>query len=400
MPVPVDIAVNGGDTARLASTGISILSSAGVERLSLNPSVQNRIETANRVGAVFADGELSASAQEIAAAILDFLSQDVALKVRQATCEQVLHCPFLPPNIARTLARDVESVAVPIIRCSRALTDADLIALIRGRNTLTQVSVARRDTVSPAVTHELVDTSKKTVVKTVLANDAAEISEASLFEIVDAFGDVPSVQSLLVDRPALPATVTLRLTSLVSDALAERLIERHHLPPRFIDHLVAHGQESALCSLIGAGTSAREVAFVAQSMDRVGTLTPTFVLRMLCVGNFDFFVALMASLAGISSGNARALIHDSGRDGFRALFQQSGLPDEVFAAFRIALEVALDFRRTGQHEWSAAATQRIIRELAKAYDDVSPEGLDSVLQQLALRLPEDRRTMVRVNWIQ
>ena len=291
-------------------------------------------------------------------------------------------------------------MAVPIIRCSTALSDADLIALIGDRNTLAQVSVARRDTVSPAVAHELVDTGKKTVVKTVLANDGAEISEASLFEIVDAFGDLPSVQSLMVERPELPPTVMLCLTALVSDPLAERLVARHHLPPQFIGHLVAHGQESALCGLIGAGSPARQVEFVARSMGRAGTLTPTFVLRMLCVGNFDFFVALMASLAGISAGNARTLMNDSGGDGFRALFRQSGLPDEIYAGFRVALEVALDFRPTGQLEWSAAATQTIIRDLAKAYDDVTPDGLDSVLQQLALRLPEDRRTIVRVNWLQ
>ncbi len=117
MPMPMDIAIRGGDPARLVATGISILSAAGVERLSLDPSVHNRIETANRVGAVFADGELNASAQEIAAAILEILSQDVELKVRQATCEQVLHCTFLPPSIARRMAQDVDSVAVPIIRC-------------------------------------------------------------------------------------------------------------------------------------------------------------------------------------------------------------------------------------------------------------------------------------------
>ncbi len=390
MPVPVHTAITGGDAAQFASTDISILSSEGVERLSLDPSVQNRIDTANRVGAVFADGELSVSERENAAAILEVLSHDEELKVRQATCEQVLHCPFLPPDIARTLAKAVESVAVPIIRCSTALTDADLIALIRGRNTLAQVSVARRDTVSPPVTHELVDTSKKTVVKTVLANDGAEISEASFFEIVDAFGDLPSVQSLMVDRPALPATVTLCLTSLVSDVLAERLVVRHHLPPQFIGDLVAHGHGSVLRDLIGAGSSARQVEFVAQSMGRAGTLTPTFVLRMLCEGNLDFFVALMASLAGISAGNARILMNDSGRDGFRALFQQSGLPDEIYAGLRVAMNVALDFRRSGQLEWSAAATQTIIHDLAKAYDGVSPDWLDSVLQELALRLPEDR----------
>ena len=236
--------------------------------------------------------------------------------------------------------------------------------------------------------------------KTVLANDGAEISEASLFEIVDTFGDVPSVQSLMVERPALPPTVTLSLTSLVSDRLAERLVERHHLPSQFIGRMIEHGQESALGGLIGAGSPARQVEFVARSMDRAGTLTPTFVLRTLCVGNFNFFVALMASLAGIPAANARTLMKDSGHDGFRALFRQSGLPDELYAGFRVALEVALDFRPAGHHEWSVAVTQTIVCDLAKAYDNVSPDGLDSVLQQLTLRLPEDRRTIVRANWIQ
>lgn len=399
MAIPADVASRGGNTAQRASATDSMLSPAGVERLSLDPSVENRIDAANSVGAVFADGELGDSELETAAAILEKLSQDVELKVRQAVCEQVLRCPSLPPNIARRLARDVESVAVPIIRCCEALSDTDLIALIRDRNTLKQVSVARRDTVSPVVAGELVGTGKKTVVKTVLANDGAEIPETSLVEIVDAFGDLPSVQSLLVDRPALPAAVTLRLTSLVSDALAERLVTRHRLPPRFAGRLVAHGRESALCNMIGAGTSVHDAEAVARSMDRAGTLTPTFVLRLLCVGNFELFVALMASLAGISLGNARTLIHDHGRDGFRSLYEQSGLPEEIFAAFRTALEVALEVRRSGKSGWDASATQRIIDALAQANEDVSPDGLDSVLQQLASRLPEDKRTTIRLKWI-
>ena len=203
----------------------------------------------------------------------------------------------------------------------------------------------------------------------------------------------------MVERPALPPTVTLCLTSLVSDALAERLEARHRLSPHNVGGLAAHGQQPALGGLIGAGSSARQVEFLARSMGRGGTLTPTFVLRMLCVGHFDFFVALMASLAGISAGNARTLMSDAGGNGFRALFRKSGLPDEIFTGFQVALKVALEFKTTGQLEWSAAATQAIARDLAKAYDDVSPDGLDSVLQQLALRLPEDKRSIHRVNWI-
>ena len=44
-------------------------------------------------------------------------------------------------------------------------------------------------------------------------------------------------------------------------------------------------------------------------------------------------------------------------------------------------------------------TDRIVRELAGAYDDVSPEGLESALQQLADRLPEGQRTLTSSSWI-
>ena len=376
-----------------------MLSLEGVERLWRDPSTEHRIEAASSVGAALAGGAFNASEQAIAAAILEDLSQDVELKVRQAVCEEVLYCPFIPPKIAQILAQDVDSVAVPIIRCSKALSDADLIALVRQGNTLKQVGVARRETVGTAVTHELVGTGKKTVVKTTLANDGADISERSLHRIVDAFGEVQSVQSLLVERPVLPATVTQRLVKVVSAAHAERLAERHDLPPEFARRPFAREQEPALGGAIGTETPARGIDAIARSVKRVGTQTPTHVLRALCVGNLNLFVALMASLARISRSNARALIGNPGRDGFRALYRRSGLPDELFAGFRIALDVALEAGRTGQGQWHAAMTERIVRELARAYDGVSPEDLESALQQLTQRLPENQRTLTSSSWI-
>ena len=138
---------------------------------------------------------------------------------------------------------------------------------------------------------------------------------------------------------------------------------------------------------------------IARSVNRARTHTPIHVLRALCVGNLNLFVALMASLARISRSNARALIGNPGRDGFRALYRRSGLPEELFAGFRIALDVALEAERTGQGQWHAAMTERIVRELARAYDDVSPEDLDSALQQLTQRLPESQRTLSSSGWI-
>ena len=383
------------DIDDLGSAETSILTIGGVERLSLDSSGPNRIEAATGVGAAFAASELNPSERNIATEILENLSQDEELKVRQAVCGQLLRCPFMPPKIARILAQDVESIAVPIVRCSTALTDADLVALVRDGNTLKQINVAQRDAVSRVVTHELVDTGKKTVVKTVLANEGADVSEESFGKIVDAFGELSSVQALLVGRPELPAPITQRLVTRVPDALAERLLERHQIAPQFIGDLLAQGQERDLCKLIGSGTSDRDVAFLAHSLGDVRTLTPTLVLRPLCAGHLPLFVALMASLAGISADNARPLIIDVGRSGFRALYRKCGLPDALYPAFRTALDFALEAGPPGNTGWSEAALAQVSRQLAQAYVDVSAGSLDAVLQQLALHLPEGKRTIDR-----
>jgi uncharacterized protein (DUF2336 family) len=378
-----DAAVEGGATDHRGSRWPSILSLPGIKRLRLNPPVQERVEIATSVGAAFAGGDLSAQELDIAAQILETLCQDTDLKVRQAVCDQVFRCPFVPPGIVRVLAHDVESIAVPIVRCSEALSDGDLIALIRDGDTLRQVSVARREIVSVPVTDELVGTGKRTVVKTVLANDGADLSEKSLTEVIDAFGEVPSVQSLLVGRPALPDTIKQRLASLVPPDLAQRLAQRHRLQG---------DQDPARLTLVGERGTSRGVETAAEAGGRVWSLTPLSMLRALCVGKLDLFVQLMASSVGIPARSVRAVVDDHGADGFRGLYRHSGLTDELFPAFRTALDVVLEVERTGRGGWNAAADRRIVDELARACGIVPHGGLDSVFPQLSLRLPENQQS--------
>ena len=99
------------------------LTQDSIEHLRNAPSAGARVETAASVAAVFASGKLTERQRYIAVEILEHLALDVEQQVRQALCENVMHCPFLPPEIARTLANDVESIAVPIIRYSAALSD-------------------------------------------------------------------------------------------------------------------------------------------------------------------------------------------------------------------------------------------------------------------------------------
>jgi uncharacterized protein (DUF2336 family) len=272
----------------------------------------------------------------------------------------------------RHFLQDVASIALPFIRQATMLDDEDLVELIRGGNTLTQISVARRDNVAPAVSHELVTTGKKTVVKTVLANESAEVPEGSLLAVVKSFGELPSVQRLLIDRAELPAAITEKLSSLVLGPLAERLVQQHHMPCQFVDGLSTKRESSE-----------RDANLSVPSDDVEMDLARISILKTLCEGHFDCFVMLMALRAGVSTGNARTLINDAGPDGFPALYKQTGLPDSLFAAFRIALDVLLDHRRRGENGWGAAETQRIVERLGQAYDNLEGESLDLILEQLS-----------------
>src|SRR5689334_15215896 len=80
------------------------------------------------------------------------LIDSVDLPTRVALAKKIAVYPGAPPAVARRLARDVIEVAEPILRHCRALTTADLDAIVRdfGWNHAAVIA-AKRDTPRPAI---------------------------------------------------------------------------------------------------------------------------------------------------------------------------------------------------------------------------------------------------------
>ncbi len=100
------------------------------DRMRANPSVGVRADAAKHVGALLSAGVLTKGERRTALAILETLAKDVEQQVRRALARHVESCAVLPPALARAIAEDVEAIALPFIRMSPALTDADLLAVI------------------------------------------------------------------------------------------------------------------------------------------------------------------------------------------------------------------------------------------------------------------------------
>ena len=111
------------------------LSKTDVERLLADPSVESRRETAVKIAAQYATAALSPEERRLAEDILGLMARDVEVKVRTALADNLKDYPGLARDIAVTLAKDVEAVSLPMIRYSAALSDDDLIEIVRTQGT-------------------------------------------------------------------------------------------------------------------------------------------------------------------------------------------------------------------------------------------------------------------------
>jgi uncharacterized protein (DUF2336 family) len=353
------------------------------DRLQQTPSVDARAATATHVGSLLTSTSLKAEERSAALAILEKLMKDVEQEVRHALAVHVKDCAVLPPSIAREIAEDVDAVSLPFIECSPVLAEKDLIDLVKLGSTRKQVAIARRDSVSEPVSDALVATHSGEVVTALLTNVGAKVSEPTYHEIVEQFRGDGTVQSLMVERALLPMTVIERLIHLVSTALRNRLIERHALPSDFADELVGQAGERAIMQDLASMPRAFDTETLARRLHASGRLTPTLLMRALCLGDRHFFDAGMAVRADIPTTNASMLIADRGPLGFKAIYDKARLPPELFRAFRAALNAIAVVERSGRKSQDAASVRSIIDAVVKEYDEACPDSLEYLLSQIS-----------------
>lgn len=363
------------------------LSIADVQRLLEDPSADSRVETAAKISQDYSSDVLSGEQRELAEEILKFMVNDAEERVRQALSSNLKNYPGLSHDIARTLADDVESVSLPILRHSLVLTDADLIEILRTQSTEKQVAVAKRDTVSETLADALVETHNEDVVSALVENEGADVSEAAMQTVLDEFGDSERVNQPLARRAKLPVAVAERLVSLVSDSLQEHLVTNHELSAEIATDLIMQSRERATLGLLSPHSDDMDVQRLVSQLHNNGRLTPTIILRALCMGDLDFFEVSAAILAAIPLGSARMLIHDEGPLGLRAMVDRAGLPVALYPAFRVAVDVIRENEFDGgEHDrerFRRRMIERILTHVADPTSEISAENAEYLLGKLS-----------------
>ncbi|MFT3996860.1 MAG: DUF2336 domain-containing protein [Asticcacaulis sp.] len=318
------------------STSRNILSEQDIERLVRSDNADDRAVATHKVCRLMERSELSVVERAAAQEIIRLLAEDAAELVRRALAVTLRTSMLLPHDVAMRLAQDVHTVSLPVLSHSPVFSDADLAEIVRSGGPSRQVAIARRETLSEAVTGALAGHAVEEAVVIACANDNARFSAEGLGELLSRFGESEVVQNTLVHRHDLPVSVTEKLIHMVSQSLREQLVARHAMQPETAVQISEATQERATIDI--ADQAGRDPGALARHLVAAGRMTPSLMLRALARGHMGFFEHALAELAGVPHDRTWLMVHDAGALGLRAIYDRAGLPARMFQTFRIAVD--------------------------------------------------------------
>lgn len=341
------------------------LTQADVDRLLRDVSPASRIDILRKVSGLYDPAELSEGERVLAEQIFRLLVRDSAVRIREALAENLKDNPYIPKDIILNLARDVETVAAPVLAMSEVLSDDDILNILRSSEDIWRyLAVGRRGFVSERLSTVLVATEHCGVICTLLENRGAVFSDASFDKVAELARHDRNMADKLAVRPSLPIAVVEKLMSAVSEAIALRLTETYGVDHRQMVSETQHALERNTLDLLALRNDREQTLRLVQQLYHNDRLTASLIINALCHGNLDFFEFSLAALAKISPENAHLLVTDPGNLGFQAIYNESGLPLTMLEAVRTLLTAVRrtidDGVRPGGHGFSSQVIAHMV----------------------------------------
>jgi len=367
------------------------LTDEDIETLVKGAALEDRAIAAHKLCRTIDRNELSEADRERAHEILRIMADDAAELVRRALAVTLRSSPMVPHDVAMKLARDVESIALPLLNFSPVFTDDDLAEVIRAGDPVRQIAVAKRPVLSEKVTAVIAEQASETAVQIACANDNALFGERSLQRAVERFERSEKVLQAVAYRTVLPMSVTERLVTLVSDKVREHLVTAHALTPETALAIALGARERSTIDLVDQAGRAADIKSFTLHLHKAGRLSASLLLRAVAHGHITFLEHAVATLAGVPHHRTWLMIHDAGPLGLKAIYERAGLPTRLFPAFRAGIDTYHLLEREGGLSDSARFQQRMLERFLTQPQPATREDMDYLLDKLDRVRREARR---------
>jgi len=356
------------------------LTESDIRRLIKSDAEDDRAAAAHKLCRSIDRMQMDDTDRAAAQKILGVLANDAAELVRRAMAVTLKASDLMPREVARRLAADADSVALPIIASSPAFTDDDLIEIIRAGSVVRQNAVASRGRVPRDVATVMAAEGCRSAVQILASNDNADLSEAALGVVIDRFGQASEVVSAIAYRQ--PLSVTERLVALASDAVREHLVTRHAVAPETAIQFAQFTRERATVDLVDQARVSNDLPAFVAGLNARKVLNASLLLRALARGQMALFEHALAELAGTPHHRAWLMVHDAGPLGLKAIYDRAGLPPRLFQAFRAGVDTWRALQAEGGDTASDAFRQRMLERFLSQRPNASRDDLTYLMERL------------------
>jgi uncharacterized protein (DUF2336 family) len=193
--------------------------SSSEDRRELLRRATEALGSANHAGS---ESELAEFDEILAAAAADYSTQ---VRAQIARLVAGAAAPF--SQAAQRFAMDDHiDVARPVLESATCLSEATLLKVIGQKSQDHMLAVTRRATVSPVISHALVEKGNDAVVTSLLKNERAEIAPATYDVVVRRTETSPALQAPLVRRATVPVELLNGLYMKVESDLRKEIVAK------------------------------------------------------------------------------------------------------------------------------------------------------------------------------
>ena len=299
--------------------------------------IDQRSEAIGRLAQKYLNNQIAEDERDEALQVMTLYLDDPATKVRKSLAQVIAQSDRAPRTLLWSLAQDVAEVAAEIFQHSLKLRGSDLVAEINRDEALTQIAIAKRQSLDADTVRALVSKGCERAVVSLFDNDALILGPGLQHDIARRFGDSEVVRGYLLDQDDLaPATRQLLVESL-SHSLVALALNNNWCDDSRMENLARDASNRVTVDIAHHANPSQMNDYVMHLRD-TDQLTASVLVRACCLGNAAFFENALSILSGASLSRVQSIVDDGRIASFRSLYAKTGLPQGAYNVFKAAIE--------------------------------------------------------------
>ena len=304
--------------------------------LAKEPSSEKRRDLLREVTDVFLEqpDQYNPMEREYFGEIMGKVAQSVEREIRKDLAMRLSDVAAAPEAVIKQLADDEIEVAKSILENSLALSDGDLIDIIKKKGAEHQSAVARRVHVSEEVSDTLVDHGANEALVTLVANQGAQISRDTMKKVVVRAETDEELHAPVLDRADLPPDLMHDMFWFVSSALREQILTTtSDIDVDILDGILAETERKVGTLVTGAMPEKTDAQIYIDKMSGQRQLNESLLVQLLREKRIPELICGFSRLAKIGEDTARRIIFDKSGEGLAVACKANRFDRSTFSTF-------------------------------------------------------------------